>query len=499
MKTLKTLLLLLATTASAFAQLSPDDLLITGSVVDSTGGAMGNTEVCVTVAPNNITFPLDTLCTTTDSNGNYSIPIIGGSASGPNVSFIVFMTDPCSNPINPTILSETVDNAQGTVDTATVNFVACANSNACGLEAEIIATVDSSGGGIVTILAALVTGGTPPYSYSWTPNVNEMSQTIVVTEPGDYCAIVTDANGCVFTVCETVGDPNGGCVGSITVTSNPNQGNTLLTVNSTGVAPFTYLWNTGDTTQSIDVTGFPSTYCVTITDANGCETAEVCEAVGCIGVTPQLEITTTMDSSGGGLVYTLDAGTGYTSYLWWPNGEDVPTITVQNVSPSGEVFCVFVTDNNDCSASTCDTLFPINNNPCQAGFSYPGDSNGVLFVGDTVQLFFDGVASNQSAYLWTLSTVGFQFTATGENPIFVLPPSLIPVNGIPVEICVTVIDSLNNCSDQFCETVLAVPDNNNPNCEGYISGQVYAGSNNQPLFSGVVYLITFEPNSNQLT
>jgi len=209
MKTIKTLLLLLTMTASAFAQLTTDDLLITGSVTDSTGGAMDNVEVCVTLGPNNITFPLDTICTTTDANGNYSIAILGGSASGPNVSFIVSMGDPCSNPINPTLQTTAVENGQGTVDTVVVSFVACVSANnSCTLEAEITSTVDSSGGTILTTLIIEPIGGTAPYAYFWNTGSDDVE--ITVSAIGVYCATVTDANGCTFDVCYTIENSNNG-------------------------------------------------------------------------------------------------------------------------------------------------------------------------------------------------------------------------------------------------------------------------------------------------
>ncbi|MBL0238321.1 MAG: hypothetical protein IPQ02_17450 [Saprospiraceae bacterium] len=110
--------------------------------------------------------------------------------------------------------------------------------------------------------------GTAPFTYLWSTTAT--TQSINVSTAGTYSVTVTDANGCTGTANRTLTvDPNpvvtitGGnkiCAGtSSTFTANP----------SVGTAPFTYLWSTTATTQSINVST-AGTYSVTVTDANGC-------------------------------------------------------------------------------------------------------------------------------------------------------------------------------------------------------------------------------------
>ena len=82
---------------------------------------------------------------------------------------------------------------------------------------------------------------------------------------GTYTNIYTDVNGCDSTVTLdlTINDgPN-----DATVTQN---GDSLTVTVSTGTAPYTYEWNTGETTQSILPDSSGTYYCI-VTDANGCE------------------------------------------------------------------------------------------------------------------------------------------------------------------------------------------------------------------------------------
>jgi len=81
---------------------------------------------------------------------------------------------------------------------------------------------------------------------------------------GTYTNVYTDVNGCDSTV--TL---------DLTIHYSPNDatvtqsGDTLFVNVTTGTPPYTYLWNTNDTTQFIlpDTSG--TYYCV-VTDANGC-------------------------------------------------------------------------------------------------------------------------------------------------------------------------------------------------------------------------------------
>jgi hypothetical protein len=113
-------------------------------------------------------------------------------------------------------------------------------------------------------LSVIVSTGTPPYSFLW--NTNDTTQSMLPDTNGVYWCVVTDANGCqdwtnqyIYTSCDSLNDAQ--------VVQN---GDTLSVIVSTGTPPYSFLWNTNDTTQSIipDTNGV---YWCVVTDANGCQ------------------------------------------------------------------------------------------------------------------------------------------------------------------------------------------------------------------------------------
>ncbi len=120
---------------------------------------------------------------------------------------------------------------------------------------------------------ANVSGGTAPYTYLWSNGATTAKISNVAG--GSYTVTVTDSKGCTNFLLATVPaitSPNLVC--QITLTSpmtdvNANNAEARV-VGSLGLAPYTYLWSNGATTQT--ATGLSAaTYTVTVTDANGCK------------------------------------------------------------------------------------------------------------------------------------------------------------------------------------------------------------------------------------
>ncbi|MDX2002124.1 MAG: Ig-like domain-containing protein [Chitinophagales bacterium] len=116
-----------------------------------------------------------------------------------------------------------------------------------------------------------VFGGTAPYTYEWS---NDSTGAVVSgLSAGTYAVTISDAKGCQIVQTVQLAP-----VAAITLTRNQQGacvnglGSIDLTVGN-GVAPFTFVWNTGATTEDIDSL-IKGTYSVVVTDANGCSVAD---------------------------------------------------------------------------------------------------------------------------------------------------------------------------------------------------------------------------------
>jgi len=115
------------------------------------------------------------------------------------------------------------------------------------------------------------TGGTPPYTYSWTPGgstTEDISNLIADT----YTLTVKDSNNCTYVTAYTLNEP-------YTLVSTPSLVNVNCFGASTGTAsvsttggttPHSYLWSNSETTA--EILNIPAgAYSVTVTDFNGCK------------------------------------------------------------------------------------------------------------------------------------------------------------------------------------------------------------------------------------
>ena len=192
------------------------------------------------------------------------------------------------------------------------------------------------GGGQVTLSAS--NGDT----FEWYPN-GETTQSITVSESGDYTVFVTNPNGCGYASADTItvtvnpnpvptitaDGPTSFCDGeSVTLTSSITDGNSW--------APF------GQTTQSI-VVSTPGFYRVTVTDANGCQGTSNQEIITVFD-TPEPEITADGPTEFCKNDSVILTSSNADDYLWAPNGETTQSITVFE---SG-TYSVTVIDENGC-------------------------------------------------------------------------------------------------------------------------------------------------------
>lgn len=157
-----------------------------------------------------------------------------------------------------------------------------------------------------------VTGGT---SYKWS---NGSTKTSYITGPINADSTITvvayNSLGCPDTTKFTVklkSPPNG----TVTYTGGCSTQPIIVTVTPVGSGPFTYKWNTGATTDTIDVTiSTPTTYTVTI--SNGCAVTKI---VTVTPVTPTLLACCNYTVSIGHDTTLVASGTHIKTYQWDPS------------------------------------------------------------------------------------------------------------------------------------------------------------------------------------
>jgi gliding motility-associated-like protein len=244
--------------------------------------------------------------------------------------------------------SVTVTDAKG----CTTQISSAISQPAAGLSISVNSAADVlCYGGNSGSINVTVSGGTVPYTYNWSNGAN--TQDISGLSSGTYTLTVTDAQGCVETITQTISQPVASLAASTTVTSNiscfsGNNGSVDLTVNG-GTSPYSFVWSTGATTE--DISGLAAgTYSVTITDANGCTTstsATITQPAGALSAS--LSVVQNVSCNGGSdgsVALTISGGT--TPYVFqWSNGAS--TQNISNV-PAG-TYTVTITDANGCNTS----------------------------------------------------------------------------------------------------------------------------------------------------
>ncbi len=215
-----------------------------------------------------------------------------------------------------------------------------------------------------------VSGGTPGYSYSWSPAQGNVA-TAINLFAGIYNVTITDANGCTVTNNAVVTEP-----AQLTLSLSPNtticigQTANLATFVGGGTPTYSYAWDNGSiaATQTVNPV-VTTTYNVTVADINGC-TATTAPIT--IFVNPPLAVVAQASAQicqGQSATISAVATGGNGNYTYtWDNGIGVATGII-TVTPSiTTIYTVVVTDNCTIpNVSTYDTVV-VNSAP-QISFS----------------------------------------------------------------------------------------------------------------------------------
>lgn len=354
----------------------------------STTNTPSTTNTITNIGANNYTV------TVTDQNGCSKITTISvNNIDGPTINIISSTMPTCHSLCNGNVTAELSENlnppftyqwSTGTIidnTTATTSTI----NNACAGTISVTVT-DNYGCTAVSsinlsqppqlivntsslsahcnnndgIAEAIVTGGTPGYTFLWSENTgNQTTQIATNLYPGTYYVTVTDANNCTATNSVVVDN----ILGPSLVVTNINNvscfggNNGSATVSATGgTPPYSYQWpasaNNQNTSTAINLSA--GTYIVTVSDYYNCtNTIEVTitEPSKLDGMIHHINDVTCYGLCNGSATVIGNNGTPPYTYLW-SNGQNT-----QNVSNlCANTYYVTITDSNNCTTTISVTI-----------------------------------------------------------------------------------------------------------------------------------------------
>ncbi|WP_367392859.1 DNRLRE domain-containing protein [Lewinella sp. LCG006] len=321
----------------------------------------------------------------------------------------------------------------------------------------------------------IVTGGTMPYSYSWTLDggpFGAITQDLSGLAAGTYAVTVTDGNLCTVTRTIIITEPASAVAASSVVTDvscfGDSDGQIVLMVMG-GTAPYSYSWMGpgGFTAATKNISGLSAgTYDVTITDALGCtfplnivvSEPDPLMIVSLFGISA---CDVTCNGANDGAIYGQDAqgGTAPFTFQWSTGATGVNLLN--GLAPG--TYMLTVTDANGCTATSSYTISEppaLVVTPTVMDVDCFGDATG------SVTLVVNGGPYNNYNFTWSNG-------ATTQN-----------LNGIPAgTYSVTVSDVLpgfpDECPEPDCSVIVAVTINQPPviNLGGAVTNILCNGEN----------------------
>ncbi|MFT3908958.1 MAG: T9SS type A sorting domain-containing protein [Ferruginibacter sp.] len=268
-------------------------------------------------------------------------------------------------------------------------------------------------GGSVTLISGATTGNT------WSNG--EATQSITVSNPGDYHVTVTDINGCSSTsAITTVNILPAPAIPDISVSGSLSicHGNSVTL--TSGIAG-TYLWSNGETTQSITVSS-TEIFSVIVFNNEGCPSLPSAEVSTTL--LPEIYINTlnNIAVSHGAILNSFSFTGNATSYAWTNDNTSIglaasgsdfqPGFTALNTGLVPSVANIVVTPYIGQCAGT-PVSYTITVNPPAYTTSIPNQTKCTNTITDKV--IFNNLPG--VTYSWTNDNTSFGFAASGTGNI----------------------------------------------------------------------------------
>ncbi|NCA19764.1 MAG: hypothetical protein EBS86_01340, partial [Crocinitomicaceae bacterium] len=288
-----------------------------------------------------------------NSNGSINLSPFGGTAPYTFLWSTNTTTEDVSN-LLPGSYSVTIKDAKNC--TATNNAII--TQPLAPLTASTTKILPSCFGAANGSINLSVQGGTVPFSYSWTNGY--ITEDISNVSAGVYNVLITDLNGCTFSINDTLSQPSAAGV-IFTTTDVLCFGNSTGDIDATvlgGTAPYIYSWSNGATTE--DISNIPAgTYVITATDSQNCQltsTVNVTQPQAALQVTETHTDALCVGAQQGTIDLTISGGTGNYTISWNNNAstEDVSQLVAGTYTAN-------ITDENNCLASIDVTILDPSN------------------------------------------------------------------------------------------------------------------------------------------
>lgn len=252
--------------------------------------------------------------------------------------------------------------------------------------------------------ASRVTGGTVPYTYSWTGGAGSTDTAVGLTA-GTYTLNVTDNHGCMGSSSVLITQPTvlvASASTPLNVICNGYSTGTVTSVAAGGTGPYTYVWSVigvvSDTATGLSI----GTYTVTVSDSHGCTTTAettITQPIALIVGAGTVLNNLCYDVNVGKIVAYVGGGPAPYTYMW-SNSQTSDTATGLGIG----TYSVTVTDKDGCTG----TAQAVITQPAKLVVTFDsvadnGDCTGAAWAYPT-----GGVAPYQ--YLWTNGSTTFNIT-----------------------------------------------------------------------------------------
>ncbi|MDF2453319.1 MAG: hypothetical protein K0S26_2823 [Bacteroidota bacterium] len=242
-----------------------------------------------------------------------------------------------------------------------------------------------------------VSGGMPPYIYSWSNGQVTPSGTNLCASL--YTVSATDQAGCVTSTSVTITQPT-----ALTVTISPTNPKCFGAANGFGTAAalggtpgYTYSWGANGNSAVSNQIG-AGNYGLTVTDGNGCVITSSMTLVNPPAMAASITSTnvTCFNACNAIAVASTTNAVGAVSYLWTGGASPVPTQTATGLCAG--IYNLLATDQNSCTANSSVII----TQPTQVTANISSTGSVTCFGGNNgFAVVTPGGGTGSHTYTWT--------------------------------------------------------------------------------------------------